>query len=194
MSLFSKIGEIIDDVKFEIKDTVCDLKYGDPEDKVKALAKVAKVGADITMITTGVGQVAKTAKTASKLAQCGKGAKMVTTFTANAQKSNMVKAGTKIAEAATIKAAANTVENMNNKTTSNTNNNYTGTSTYAGRWSAGFEADKETECKAKVRTKVKLGHWSRQEAIEYVKRELYSHYMAPLDDINATMFVDEALR
>lgn len=178
-----------------ISDKLFDMKMDwiASDNKERAI-KVVKAAADITMLTTGVGQVAKTAKTASKLAQCGKGAKMVTTFTANAQKSNMVKAGTKIVKAGAVKAAANTVEYMNNKTTSNTSNNYTGTSTYAGRWSAGFEADKETECKAKVRTKVKLGHWSRQEAIEYVKRELYSHYMAPLDDINATMFVDEALR
>ena len=119
---------------------------------------------------------------------------MVATFTANAQKSNMVKAGTKIAEAAAVKAAATTAEKINNKTTNSTSNNYTGTSAYTGRWSAGFEVNKETECRERVRVKVRLGHWSRQEAIEYVKRELYSHYMAPLNDINATMFVDEALK
>ena len=176
-----------------ISDKLFDMKMDwiASDNKEKAI-KVVKAAADVTMLATGAGQIAKTAKTASKLAQCGKGAKMVATFTANAQKSNMIKAGTKIAEAAAVKAAANTVENMNNKPTSNTNNNYT--ETYTGKWSAGFEVDKETECKERVRVKVRLGHWSRQEAIEYVKRELYSHYMAPLNDINATMFVDEALK
>jgi hypothetical protein len=178
-----------------ISDKLFDMKMDwiAADNKERAI-KVVKAAADVAMLATGAGQVAKTAKTASKLAQCGKGAKMVATFTANAQKSNMIKAGTKIAEAAAVKAAATTVENMNNKTTSNTSNNYTGTSIYTGRWSAGFEVSKETECRERVRVKVRLGHWSRQEAIEYVKRELYSHYMAPLSDINATMFVDEALK
>ena len=178
-----------------ISDKLFDMKmdWVTSDNKEKAI-KVIKVAADVTMLATGAGQIAKTAKTASKLAQCGKGAKMVATFTVNAQKSNMVKAGTKIAEAAAVKAAATTAEKINNKTTNNTSNNYTGTSTYTGRWSAGLGVDKETECRAKVRTKVRLGHWSRQEAIEYVKRELYNHYIAPLNDINATMFVDEALK
>lgn len=156
--------------------------------------KVVKAGANVAMITTGVGQVAKTAATAKKLADCGKGAKMVATFTMNAQKSNAIKAATNIAAAGGVKAAATTAEKINNKTTNNTSNNYTGTSAYTGRWSAGFEVNKETECRERVRVKVRLGHWSRQEAIEYVKRELYSNYITPLNDINATMFVDDALK
>jgi hypothetical protein len=106
-----------------ISDKLFDMKMDwiAADNKERAI-KVVKAAADVAMLATGAGQVAKTAKTASKLAQCGKGAKMVATFTANAQKSNMIKAGTKIAEAAAVKAAANTVENMNNKTTSNTKN------------------------------------------------------------------------
>lgn len=178
-----------------ISDKLFDMKMDwiAADNKERAI-KVIKATADATMLATGVGQIAKTAKTASKLAQCGKGAKMTYEFTKNAQKTNMKKAGTKIVEAATVRAAATAAEKINNKATNNTSNNYTGTSTYAGKWSAGLEVDKETECREKVRVKVKLGHWSRQEAIEYVKRELYSHYMAPLNDINATMFVDEALK
>ena len=178
-----------------ISDKLFDMKMDwiTSDNKERAI-KVVKAAADVSMLATGVGQVAKTVKTASKLAECGKGAKMVATFTANAQKSNMVKAGTKIAESAAVKVAATTVENKSNKTTNNTSNNYTGTSTYTGKWSAGFEVSKETECRERVRVKVRLGHWNRYEAIEYVKRELYSHYMAPLSDINATMFVDEALK
>ena len=176
-----------------ISDKLFDMKMDwiASDNKERAI-KVVKAAADVTMLATGAGQAAKTIKTASKLAQCGKGAKMVTTFTANAQKTNMIKAGTKIAEAAAVKTAATAAEKMNNKTTSNTSNNYT--KTYTGNWSEGFGVDKETECRAKVRVRVRLGQWSRQEAIEYVKRELYSHYMAPLNDINATMFVDEALK
>ena len=74
-----------------ISDKLFDMKMDwiASDNKEKAI-KAVKVAADVAMIATGAGQVAKSAKTASKLAQCGKGAKMVATFTAKAQKSNMI--------------------------------------------------------------------------------------------------------
>ena len=151
----------------------------------KAL-KVVKAGADIAMLATGVGQTAKTVKTAKKLADCGKGAKMVATFTINAQKSNMVKAGTTMAGAAAVKATATAVEKVNDTKTSNTQ--------YTGQYSTQGQKTEEEECKDRVRVKVRTGQWNRCDAINYVRNELYRHYTAPLDSINATMFVDEALK
>ena len=176
MGLFSKLSEIIDDVKFEIQDTMIDLRYGDTSDKIKAVAKVAKVGADVAMLTTGVGQVAKTATTATKLATCGycHSAKAVASLTAHAQKSNMIKAGTKMAEAAAVKATASVAENMSDKT----NNNYIESSynTTKDNWNS-YIIDTQTpeeKCKEKVRNMLLTGRWNMMDAVEYVKKELYS--------------------
>ena len=93
----------------KIKDTAWNLKYCGVKYTVKEAAKdkindikehpvknAANVILDVATIATGAGAAAKTAKTASKLAKCGKGTKMVATFTANAQKKNVAKATKKI--------------------------------------------------------------------------------------------------
>ena len=196
MGLFSKIGEIIDDVKYEIQDTMFDLRYGDTSDKIKAVAKVAKVGADVAMLTTGVGQVAKTATTATKLATCGycHSAKAVASLTAHAQKSNMIKAGTKIAEAAAVKATASVAENMSDTTNNNTQQSYTGTGIYTGQYSIQGQKTKEEECTDIIKVRLTTRRWGREDAIEYVRTELFNHYSAPLDKINAMNFVDKIMK
>ena len=84
-------------IKNKVNDLVWDVKYGSPKDKTKAVLTVASFAADAVSIATGVGTGVKVAQTASKLAKCGKGTKMIATFTMNAQKSNITKATNKIA-------------------------------------------------------------------------------------------------
>lgn len=167
MGLFSKIGEIIDDVKYEIQDTMFDLRYGDTSDKIKAVAKVAKVGADVAMLTTGVGQVAKTATTATKLATCGycHSAKAVASLTVHAQKSNMIKAGTKIAEAAAVKVAASTMTNDE----TNTNNNVEHVNYCYNNNCVDYKIYTEDECKDIVRTMLLTGRWNMMDAVNFIK-------------------------
>ena len=167
MGLFSKISEIIDDVKYEIQDTMFDLRYGDTSDKIKAVAKVAKVGADVAMLTTGVGQVAKTATTATKLATCGycHSAKAVASLTVHAQKSNMIKAGTKIAEAAAVKVAASTMTNDE----TNTNNNVEHVNYCYNNNCVDYNIYTEDECKDIVRTMLLTGRWNMMDAVNFIK-------------------------
>jgi len=101
-------GRLIDKVKDTVSDIAFDIKYGTPLDKAKAVGKVALFTADVATTVTGVGAGAKVAKTAYKLNQCGKGAKMVTTFTANAQKVNIPK----VAKAINYGVARSTTETV----------------------------------------------------------------------------------
>ena len=79
-------------MKDKFDDFMFDVKYGTPKEKAKAVGKAALFTADVVTTVTGTGAAFKTAKTAGKLAKCGKGTKMVATFTMNAQKKNIAKA------------------------------------------------------------------------------------------------------
>lgn len=97
-------------IRDNIDDLIWDFKYGSAKDKLKASAKLASLGFDVATLFTGAGAAFKTVKTASKLSKCGKGAKMVVTFTANAQGKNLAKAGSKIIKQ---QFAKNTINKFN---------------------------------------------------------------------------------
>ena len=104
------MGKIKDKIKNSYDDFMFDAKYGGAKGKAKCALKIASAALDVATVATGAGAAVKTAKTAGKLAQCGKGAKMVTTFTVNAQKKNIAKAGAKAAAYQAGKVASKTTE------------------------------------------------------------------------------------
>ena len=61
-------------------------------DKKDMTIKGAKVALDVALMAIPAVQGVKTVNTMHKLAKCGKGMKMVATFTGNAQKANAIKA------------------------------------------------------------------------------------------------------
>ena len=109
------MGKIKDKIKNSYDDFMFDAKYGGLKGKAKCTLKVASAALDVATVATGVGTAVKVGSTAGKLAKCGKGAKMVTTFTVNAQKKNIAKAGAKAATYQAGKVASKTAEKQLDK-------------------------------------------------------------------------------
>ena len=75
-----------------------------------------KLALDTIIVTNGVGQSIRVAGTFGKLMKCGKGIKMATTFTANAQKINTINTMKTIATATVARTAIDIAEKEINKT------------------------------------------------------------------------------
>ena len=80
------------------------------------LLTAAKLALDTIIVTNGLGQSIRVAGTFGKLMKCGKGIKMATTFTANAQKINTINTMKTIATATVARTAIDIAEKEINKT------------------------------------------------------------------------------
>lgn len=161
------------------------------DNKEKALM-VAKDIANATIIGSGAGQTAKTIKTATKLATCGRchGVKAVATLTAYAQKTNAIKAAKCMAVATGVKTTVDILENRDR--VNNNHNHEVFYDTTANDVLGYVNIDKEEECKNKIRARVLTGMWNMTDAVEYVKRELYSNYDDTFANTLAYQFVLDA--
>lgn len=79
------------------------------------LLTAVKLALDTIIVTNGVGQSIRVAGTFGKLMKCGKGIKMATTFTANAQKINTINTMKTIATATAARTAIGVAEKEINK-------------------------------------------------------------------------------
>ena len=79
------------------------------------LFTAVKLALDTIIVTNGVGQGIRVAGTFGKLMKCGKGIKMATTFTANAQKLNTINTIKTITTATVARTAIDIAEKEINK-------------------------------------------------------------------------------
>lgn len=138
----------------------------------------------VTYLLTCVGgQIIKTAITYKKLSDCGKGAKMATEFTKNAQKANWIKTCKKAAMSSGVKATSDIIGHYVDK------KNYNNDVTYI--YDVEDKETKEEICIKRIKNLMSIGNMTRTDAIDYVKETLFiNEYSEPIALMKAINFVD----
>lgn len=157
-------------------------------DFVKTTVEVVGDMAVTYLLTCVGGQIIKTAVTAKKLHDCGKGAKMTYEFTKNAQKTNIIKTIKKATIAGGTKIATDITGKILDK--NKNDNQYTNNYNYNGFYTEEGIKTVEEECINRIKMLMSIGNWTIKDAIDYTMEKLYKDYPEPIAKIKAVEFVN----